>query len=49
METTAPLGAASIVKEKEYCAAQGSIEGERRLTSERDYREGSGVYLRAYA
>ena len=46
METIVPLGSASIVKEREYCAALELIE-ERRLASERDYREGGRVYLRA--
>lgn len=44
-----PLGSASIVKEREYCAALELIEGRRKLASERDYREGGRVYLRAYA
>jgi hypothetical protein len=37
MAITALLGTASIVKEREYYAGQGSIEGERRLASERDH------------
>jgi hypothetical protein len=49
MAITALLGTASIVKEREYYVAQESIEGERRLASERDHREGGRVYLRAYA
>jgi hypothetical protein len=49
MEITAPLGSVSIVKEREYCAALELIEGRRRLASERDHRERSGVYLRAPA
>jgi len=36
MAITALLGTASIVKEREYYAGQGLIEGERRLASERD-------------
>ena len=47
MEITAPLGAASIVKERGYCAGRELIEGERRLASERSNREGGRVYLRA--
>jgi hypothetical protein len=49
METIVPLGSVSIVKEREYCAALELIEGRRRLASERDHRERSGVYLRAPA
>jgi hypothetical protein len=47
METIVPLGSASIVKEREYCAALELIEERRRLASERDHREGGRVYLRA--
>jgi hypothetical protein len=47
MAITAPLGTASIVKEREYYAGQDTREGERRLASERSNREGGRVYLRA--